>query len=269
MLKDKPMLTICIPTYNRREKINQLVNELLSRRLDIEIRVHIDGSTDGTLELLQEIRDPYFILSHSENKGRASTLERLVMEAQGQFIMIFDDDDWFTTHGVERVLEDCQASIPETCAGYIYLMEDRRGNIIGSEFPTAVANFVSLRADFAIQGDKKEVVKASLFKKVLVCANGKYRRIPTSLYWGRIAYDYNVICKNFVVGGKEYLEGGMTSTISSLKAKNSFPIVMLNLLYVRCFFKGRYKSVSFLLKSLARASYYSILSGLSWIGNRQ
>lgn len=265
MNHQSPILTICIPTYNRREKIVVLVKDLLSKELGIEVRVHVDGSTDGTLKLLQDIQNPLLYVSYSENSGRASALERLVTEAKGQFVMIFDDDDWFIGDGAERVLADCKVPLPETCAGYIYLMKDSRGNIIGGKLPTELANFVSLRADLAVKGDRKEVVRTSLFKKALVGANGRYRRIPTSLYWARIAYDYDVICKNIVVGGKDYLDGGMTSSISSLKMKNSFPIVMLNVLYIRLFFKGRYNSAGFLVKSLARVCYYGMLSGLTWI----
>ena len=261
-------LSICIPTYSRRNNIVRLVNFILEKLDSVEICIHIDGSKDGTLEALSEIDDPRLKVTFAENAGRAKALASAINNATGKFIMIYDDDDWLLDGTLEMIVEDCQAIQDEKIAGIIYLMENDKKEVIGDSFPLAQSNFMAIRADLKVKGDKKEVVRAELLKNAVAKNRFSARRIPTSLYWSKIAMTHDVLCKNVVVGGKKYLEGGMTAQISKLKKDNAAPMAQLHAARIKGFLKGRYRSINYFLKSILAWFYYSTLSISSKINKK-
>lgn len=255
-----PNLSICIPTYNRRDKVLELVNQLLQVEGAFEICVHVDGSTDGTYDHLVAIGNPRLQVSVGANRGRASAVATTCRIATGQFIMIFDDDDQLYEPGLHTVLTDCQFELPSRVVGFIYHLEDERGVRIGDEFPCQRTNFLQLRADYHIHGDKKEVVQAGELRKVMLEPHGRYRRVPTSLIWSHLALSHDVLCRNVVIGRKAYLEGGMTSNIRTLKSRNAYPMYLLYRTHIWGFARRRYRSLRFLLKALAGIVAYGAVS---------
>lgn len=99
-----PLFSILIPTFNRREKL-QVVLEALQKQPRIsegEVIVGIDGSTDGTeegikkmIESLGKMKLSFFSI---ENSGRAVIRNRLIEKAQGE-ILIFIQDDIVVSEG--------------------------------------------------------------------------------------------------------------------------------------------------------------------------
>ena len=59
----EPVVSIVIPTCDRREKTRKCVDSLLVQTIDaIEVIVVDDGSTDGTVGELQSIDDPRMVV---------------------------------------------------------------------------------------------------------------------------------------------------------------------------------------------------------------
>ena len=260
MTENKTLLSICVPTYNRCESLKELLSLLLMSQHNFEVVIVVDGSTDVTMSYLSQLSDARLKYIYQENAGRASALKLAISRSTGSFVMIFDDDDLIDLSGLDLIVSDLNTSIPEDVVGYIYCMEQgNSGLLLGGNFPASVCNFFSLRADFGVAGDRKEVVKSDLLKEAMDYYNINDRRIPTSLYWYRLALEHDVICRNVVVGRKFYNSGGMTSSISSLKNDSPSAMVELNKVKMNGFIKGRYKNVRFLIKSLLSLHYYLIL----------
>lgn len=260
---EQPLLSFCIPTFNRAELVTRLVVDLLSQPGPFEICVHVDGSTDDTLERLQATSNPKLFVRSSENRGRGQALRSAVQMACGKFVILFDDDDKLSPEGLAKILSDCGHDLPDGCTGYIYQLETPDGQPVGTRFPVERANLISLRADHKVTGDKKEVVCTKKLQAELAKINGSYRRIPTSLYWARLALQGDIICCNDLVGTKNYLTGGMSDTINRLKRDNAWPIVMLNATIIRAYFNGRYTSPRYLARALAATAYYTLFGLLS------
>lgn len=244
------LLSICIPTFNRADRVFRLVSGLLALPGDFEVCVHDDGSSDDTYARLSEIGDPRLHLSRSSNEGRAQALRLAIGCASGRFAMFQDDDDLLYPEGLAAVLADCAAPLPEGCAGSVYHLEDERGKRIGGDFPVARSNLLALRADRGVTGDKREVVLRSLLLAAMDVP-GRPRRVPTSLYWTRLAHGHDILCRNVTIGRKSYLAGGMSDRIAALKAANPRPMYLLARARVAAFAAGRYRSPGFLLRSLA------------------
>jgi len=87
-----PLVSILICTYNRKDLVPQAIASALAQSWPREVIVVDDGSTDGTAELLAAREDIRFFRQH-ENGGKARALNRALAEAQGQAVLVLDDDD--------------------------------------------------------------------------------------------------------------------------------------------------------------------------------
>lgn len=253
------MLSICIPTYNRAELVTSLVQRLLANPGPFEICVHVDGSADDTLQRLSSIDDPRLRVTSAENRGRARSLVAAGHNASGRYCMLFDDDDDLSAEGLARVLRDCTEPLPEGCVGRIYHLADEAGARVGSAFPVERANLIALRADHGVTGDKKEVVLTEPLRAAMI-TDKAYRRVPTSLYWARLALTQDVLCVNEMIGTKTYLAGGMSDSIKRLKRNNAEPLVSLHKTRLSAFFRRRFKSWRFALRSAFAMMLYGVQS---------
>jgi glycosyltransferase involved in cell wall biosynthesis len=90
------MLSILMPVYNERERVQRAIAEVLATELpsEFELIVVNDGSTDGTTELLRDgdwggrVR----LFEHPHNQGKGAAIRTGLGEAKGEFAAIFDAD---------------------------------------------------------------------------------------------------------------------------------------------------------------------------------
>lgn len=109
-------LSIVIPVYNAEQYIDTCMNSILSEipnQTDVEILLLDDGSQDGSLRRLQELKEQYpcvRVFSHT-NHGVSYTRNCGIRHATGSMIMFVDADD--------AMLPGWYASVNETLAlGY-------------------------------------------------------------------------------------------------------------------------------------------------------
>jgi glycosyltransferase involved in cell wall biosynthesis len=100
MNKQKLDLAVIIPTYNEEgsiEKvINKWTNELLKTSINFKINVYNDGSTDKTLEILNQLKEnnKNLIIYNKINSGHGSTiLQGYCENTQAEWIFQADSDD--------------------------------------------------------------------------------------------------------------------------------------------------------------------------------
>jgi glycosyltransferase involved in cell wall biosynthesis len=97
MMRRAPLCTVAIPVYHRRNKslaLAAIESALAETRDDVEILVIDDCTTDGTWELLQQIRDPRArVLRNERNVGLFGNFNRCLDEAHGEFVRILCSDD--------------------------------------------------------------------------------------------------------------------------------------------------------------------------------
>jgi glycosyltransferase involved in cell wall biosynthesis len=87
--------SVIIPTYNGAHKIVGLLNSLEEQRhIPDEIIVVIDGSTDGTVDVIKnvELKVNSLKIIEQSNKGRAAVRNRGAIEAVGELLIFIDDD---------------------------------------------------------------------------------------------------------------------------------------------------------------------------------
>jgi len=95
------MIDILIPTYNRKKFLRQAIDSLLLQNYDdFKIVVYDDGSTDNTLEILEEYKlnykDKFILLGERKNNGVNYSRNKLIEYALGSMADYFvwqDSDD--------------------------------------------------------------------------------------------------------------------------------------------------------------------------------
>jgi GT2 family glycosyltransferase len=91
-----PLLTVIIPTYQRRDSVLRALASLRTQALPpatYEVIAVVDGSTDGTAEALRRLAVPYPLsVLDGPNRGRAVACNRGIRAAAGAIVVLLDDD---------------------------------------------------------------------------------------------------------------------------------------------------------------------------------
>ncbi len=109
----KPLLSICIPTYNRADKLYHSLEKILasisSHSSQIEVIVSDNASDDSTQEIIAKLKKQYPILQNyrnSENLGFNCNIFALSDKyATGKYLWILGDDDFIDACAVNTVIE--------------------------------------------------------------------------------------------------------------------------------------------------------------------
>jgi GT2 family glycosyltransferase len=89
-------ISVVIPTYQRCASVRRALEALTRQTMpaaEYEVIVPIDGSDDGTREMIAGFRAPYRLTADwHPNQGRAAARNAGISLAQGQLIIFLDDD---------------------------------------------------------------------------------------------------------------------------------------------------------------------------------
>lgn len=115
MQNERPLLTIAIPTYNRRACLAELL-EVLGPQLAEESRVELvisdNASPDDTAALVSSLSEKGLRVHYSRNDtniGADANFIRCYELAQGEYVWIFGDDDIIVPGGLQEVLHRLEA----------------------------------------------------------------------------------------------------------------------------------------------------------------
>jgi glycosyltransferase involved in cell wall biosynthesis len=102
---DRALLSVIIPTYNRRELVLRAVQSILEQNVGaVEVIVIDDGSRDGTLQALQErfADDPRVQTLGRANGGASAARNAGLALARGELICFLDSDDYWLPGALAR-----------------------------------------------------------------------------------------------------------------------------------------------------------------------
>lgn len=127
----KPKVSICIPTYNRKNYLRETIDSILAQTYkDYEIVIVDDGSTDGTEEMIKKLAIP--ITYHwQKNRGDAAARNKLIELAQGQYISFIDSDDLLMPDSIERMVKTLESENGDVIVYGSYYRIDENGRIYG------------------------------------------------------------------------------------------------------------------------------------------
>ena len=100
-LKNMPLVSVCVTTYNHAPYLEKAVESFLAQRCDfgVEIILSDDCSSDSTLEICRSYAERYpdrvRVLSSEQNVGMRENYRRTLAAAMGKYVALCDGDDWW------------------------------------------------------------------------------------------------------------------------------------------------------------------------------
>ena len=148
-----PLVSVVIPAYNRALYIRRTIDSVLNQTYPhVELIVVDDGSTDGTLEILQAYaaEGALTLLQHpgGANRGQSASLNLGLEHIRGDYISLLDSDDMFAETKFARLVPFLE-SHPEV--GLVY----SNGHAVDSDDQ---ALYEMLPADHVEQNDPNRVL---------------------------------------------------------------------------------------------------------------
>lgn len=103
-MKHNELVTVFIPIYNSEKYIKETLKSIINQTYDnLEILIIDDGSTDRSLEIINEFKDKRIkILKNETNKGIPYTRNRGLKNSNGKYIAIMDSDDISMKDRIEK-----------------------------------------------------------------------------------------------------------------------------------------------------------------------
>lgn len=118
MYKKRPLLSICVPTYNGGGRIKQCIDALIQSvqgHNNIEIIISDNCSEDNTAEILALYKNVcgVTIYRNSANVGLNGNLKLIIKKyASGQYCWIIGDDDIVDIDAISKIVSIIEKEIP-------------------------------------------------------------------------------------------------------------------------------------------------------------
>ena|SRR5690554_668452 len=190
------MFSIVIPLYNKGLSVKSTIQSVLDQTFqDFEIVIINDGSTDRSVEVVEDFDNPRIRLIHQENQGVSAARNKGIKEAKYEWICFLDADDlWRENH--LSTLRDMIETYPEHkayCNSYIRSSEENNQN--NEIIYTVIDDYF------------KEGLKSFFFSTIVVCIhksvfinvgmfNINLTRGEDLELWMKIGKEYSIVRSN-------------------------------------------------------------------------
>jgi glycosyltransferase involved in cell wall biosynthesis len=106
MVYTDPLLSVVMPVYNERTTIDEIIRRVVAVPIRKELIVVDDGSTDGTGEILDTLKQELsFTLLRQTNAGKGAALRRGFAAVTGDLVVIQDADLEYSPEEFPELIE--------------------------------------------------------------------------------------------------------------------------------------------------------------------
>lgn len=141
-MEAKPLISVIIPAYNVEDYIEKSVNSILGQELvNLEVLIADDCSSDSTRTIIDKLKekDERIKTFHNEkNLGVVATRNKLIKQAEGEYIATQDADDWSHPQRLKKQLALFE-KFPDlgACGTQMIKTTDDAKELYRSQYPTS------------------------------------------------------------------------------------------------------------------------------------
>ena len=114
-------LSVVIPVYNEKDTVEEIFDRVLSvRGVELEIVLVDDGSTDGSIEVLQKLKEqqPQLkVIFKGVNSGKGATLREGFRHTTGDYVIVQDADLEYDPGDYLRLLDELKSGKAQVIYG--------------------------------------------------------------------------------------------------------------------------------------------------------
>jgi len=155
------MISVLLATYNGHRFIQKSIDSVLNQTFgELELLIGLNGENSKTKEILEKYNDPRIkIFDYGDDKGKAKTLNKLLMECSFEILCLQDDDDIWQKNKLEKQISFIDENdVVGTFIQYI----NERGEIIGYPELSLFHDRIVLKS---LSGDNQIANTSAMFRK--------------------------------------------------------------------------------------------------------
>lgn len=186
----KPVISVCIPLFNVEKYVEKCLKSVFEQTIiqDVEVILVNDCSTDSTMAVVSKVINSYShlqsqitIINHNKNFGVAAARNSALENAQGQYLIYIDSDDWCEPNYLETMYRTIKKENADICICDFFLEKINLSQEI-HQTCTASTNIDFMKALFS-------TLSVPLWTKL----------VKTSLY-----HDHNIKCIPGINKGEDF-----------------------------------------------------------------
>ncbi|MGV8980205.1 glycosyltransferase family 2 protein [Clostridium sp.] len=225
---NKPILSICIPTFNRAERLNKCLTTIfneIGNNNEYEIIISDNCSTDNTEEIVNSYTSQFTNILYYKNECNFGADQNFLLSAKkanGKYIFLHGDDDYFKYGSLSMIMYSIKSNLD---SGIIFIDVRKKDNnvhlIYGLDnFIRSVSIYSTFASSLIMNGDE--------FNKIDSVEKRIGSNIP-QLYW--ICSILERISKCTIINSDIYYQeednapGGYTYSFAEVMINNYFTIL--------------------------------------------
>lgn len=201
----KPLVSLLVPICNVEKYLRECLDSAAGQTLkDIEIICINDGSTDSSLDIIQEYasRDDRFIVIDKPNSGYGDSMNKGLSAARGDYIGILESDDFFELDALETLYSAAEKYDAEVVKSdfYLYWSEPSPKNVRFKWVDSRLAGHINPQIEREVFYRKPSIWSAIYKKSFLVDNDISFLPSPGASYQDA-GFNFKVwsSCKNAVL----------------------------------------------------------------------
>lgn len=130
---DNPRISVIMSVYNGERYLREAIESILNQTFaDFEFLIVNDGSTDGSLEIIQSYQDERVrAINNEQNIGLTKSLNKAIRQARGGYIARQDADDISLPNRFEQQIEYFDKHPEIALLGTSVYKIDEQGKVVG------------------------------------------------------------------------------------------------------------------------------------------